>query len=456
MLKNLSLRARLNLLLGALLLLSLIVNMALIGWHAGPRIRAENESDEKLARGLIYTVLESLQDAPDPGPLLQRLISNLGNLRHVRIVLAPHGAQAATVPSINTANTADRPPHWFVRLFVPRPRLSIIPAVLKGKNFGDIVLVSDPTQEVAEIWTEIGSIIETALLLGICVLVFIMLLVGRALAPIAHVGQAITRLAAGDTSVKLVPQGPPEFVDIGAKINDLAVNLAKVNAENHRLIQQMMKVQEDERSQIARDLHDEMGPHLFWIRANVSALREKPDPARVNQTVAAIGEQAEAIQSLLRRLLQRLRPAGLDELGLAEALRALVASWRAAHPELEIILDASEDFTAIDENIGLAAYRVIQEGLTNVFRHAGATKVIVTVAYVANDDGERAALGACVEDDGIGLPEQFQKGLGLTGMSERVRACGGRLSITSRAGGGTLIEAIFPLEPANQPVLEPT
>src|SRR5579863_10375877 len=101
--------------------------MALIGWHAGPRIRAENESDERLARGLIYTVLESLQDAPDPGPLLQRLIANLGNLRHVRIFLAPSGSQAASVPSASSTTSADRPPHWFVRLFVPRPRPSIIP-----------------------------------------------------------------------------------------------------------------------------------------------------------------------------------------------------------------------------------------------------------------------------------------------------------------------------------------
>lgn len=111
----------------------------------------------------------------------------------------------------------------------------------------------------------------------------------------------------------------------------------------------------------------------------------------------------------------------------------------------------------------MAAYRVIQEGLTNVFRHADATKASVSVDYIldaqASPDGaseETEALRVAVEDDGIGVPEMFQKGMGLTGMSERVRACGGRLSVTGRAGKGTRIEAVFPLTQADQPALEPT
>jgi two-component system, NarL family, sensor histidine kinase UhpB len=335
--------------------------------------------------------------------------------------------------------------------------LTIVPASIHGRNFGDVVIAADPSDEVAEIWAEVCSIVITAVIFAVCLLVVILLLVGRALRPLTDVGNAITRLASGDTGIKLVPSGPPEFIDISEKLNGLAVNLATVNAENIRLVQQLMKVQEEERAQIARDLHDEMGPHLFCIRANVSAVCEKmPDPSEVARTVVSIGEQAEAIQTLLRRLLQRLRPAGLGELGLAEALRALVASWRAAHPEIQISLEASDDFTSVDENISLAIYRVVQESLTNVFRHAGATKASVSVDYVTCDpglgSGTANGLRARVEDNGIGVPARLEKGLGLTGMNERVRACGGRLSITPRAGRGTLIEAVLPL--AREPVME--
>jgi two-component system, NarL family, sensor histidine kinase UhpB len=458
MMRSLSLRARLNLLLGALLLLSLLANIAFIAWNAGPRVRSESETDARLSRELIETALASLQETPDPGPPLRRLLMDLQNLRHVRIFVAANEAEAQSMPIVTYLNP-NGPPLWFVRLFEPRSSLTIVPASIHGKNFGDVVIAADPTQEVAEIWGEVCSIVATAFIFAACVLVVILLLVGRALRPLTDVGEAITRLAGGDTGIKLVPRGPPEFIDISEKLNGLAVNLATVNAENTRLVQQLMKVQEEERAQIARDLHDEMGPHLFCIRANVSALCGKaPDPSEVGQTVAAIGEQAEAIQTLLRRLLQRLRPAGLGELGLAEALRTLVGSWRAAHPEIEISLAASDAFASVDENISLAIYRVVQEGLTNVFRHASATKASVSVDYVGSDPvlakGTAGGLRVRVEDNGIGVPERFEKGMGLTGMSERVRACGGRLSIIPRAGRGTLVEAVLPLSTTEAPVLE--
>ena len=399
--RSLSLRWRLNLLLGALLFLSLLVNFALIGWNAGPRVQAEGESDQTLAREMIETVLASLQDAPDPEPLLQRLLAELKNLRHVRISIARDIAEAQNLPLISTTSPAGSAPYWFIRLFQPRPNVTVVPATIHGRNYGDIVIVANPTSEVAEIWTEVCTIAATTLAFGICLFALILVLVGRAIAPIADVSSAIGKLARGDTDIKLAPRGPPEFVDIGAKINGLAANLAKINAENHRLMHQMMRVQEEERGQIARDLHDEMGPPLFCIRANVSALSEgAPAAAVIKQNVASIGEQAEAIQTLLRRLLQRLRPPGLDELGLAEALRTLVGSWRAAHPELEISLKLSDDFGLVGEAVELAAYRVVQESLTNIFRHARARKARVSVDYVALDEsGTPEALRAVVEDD---------------------------------------------------------
>jgi two-component system, NarL family, sensor histidine kinase UhpB len=448
MIRRLSLRWRLNLLLGAILVLSLLVNFALIGRNAGPRVAAEGESDKTLARELVETVLTSLQQTPNPEPVLQGLLVQLQNLRHVRIMVAPDRTQAEALAQTDYGSPSGNAPPWFVRLFAPRPNATIVPATIHGHNYGDIVIAANPTGEVAEIWTEMCSVAATTVAFGVCLFILVLMLVGRALTPIAAVGAAITRLARGDTNVKLVPRGPPEFVDIGTKINGLADNLAKVNAENHRLMHQMMRVQDEERGQIARDLHDEMGPPLFCIRANVSALSQgAPSAAVVKQNVGAIGEQAEAIQTLLRRLLQRLRPPGLDELGLSEALRTLVGSWRAAHPEIEISLDLSDDFGLVGEAVELAAYRVVQESLTNIFRHARAKKAVVKLDYVPLEGAHSAAeaLRVVVEDDGVGIGEATTRGLGLTGMNERVQACGGHLTVAPRAGRGTRVEAIFPL-----------
>ncbi len=221
----------LEFLLGALLFLSLLVNFALLSWNAGPRVQAESESDQTLARELVETALASLQETPDPEPPLRSLLAQLQNLRHVRITVTGQAAQEKTLSVASVRSPAAAAPAWFVRLFQPRPSVTVVPATIHDRNYGDIVIAANPTGEVAEIWTEFCTIAATTLAFGICLFVLILILVGRAIAPIADVGNAITKLARGDTDIKLVPRGPPEFVDIGAKINGLAADLAKINAE---------------------------------------------------------------------------------------------------------------------------------------------------------------------------------------------------------------------------------
>ena len=132
--RRLSLRWRLNLLLGALLFLSLLVNFALISWNAGPRVAAESESDETLARELVETALASLQETPDPEPPLRRLLAQLQNLRHVRIMVAADAAQAQTLPFASYASQVGGAPGWFVRLFEPRPSVTLVPAPIHRRN----------------------------------------------------------------------------------------------------------------------------------------------------------------------------------------------------------------------------------------------------------------------------------------------------------------------------------
>jgi two-component system, NarL family, sensor histidine kinase UhpB len=144
-----------------------------------------------------------------------------------------------------------------------------------------------------------------------------------------------------------------------------------------------------------------------------------------------------------------LRPAALEELGLVEALNALAAHWRRAEPGVYIAIDADPRGEALSERAALMAYRFIQEALTNAFRHAGATRIDVTLAFERPglDAGLRdpalAGLVLRVADNGRGLQAGVGAGMGLAGMRDRVRMLGGRVDFFTRPEGGAVVEAKF-------------
>ena len=234
-------------------------------------------------------------------------------------------------------------------------------------------------------------------------------------------------------------------------MNHLAAVLGETIEEKRRLAERVVSLQDVERKEIARELHDEFGPHLFALRAHVSALMRiaqttEPDAESLRKHGTAIWEQVNALQQFNRRVLEKLRPVGLAELGLREALGGLLRLWREAHPEVVIETAISPVLVEAGETADLTIYRVIQEALTNAFRHADATRIDVTVEPVQQPSGiTRAPRGAVlvrVRDNGSGLGDH-KLGLGLVGMRERVIALGGRVTVASTDGGVT-VEAIVP------------
>jgi len=158
-------------------------------------------------------------------------------------------------------------------------------------------------------------------------------------------------------------------------------------------------------------------------------------------------EQVNALQQSNRRVLEKLRPVGLTELGLHEALGALLRLWGESHPDVVIETAISQSMGDTGETADLTIYRTIQEALTNVFRHAGATSVNVTVEPTVLRSGTmhtgRGGALVRVRDNGGGLRPDHRLGLGLTGMRERILALGGSLTIVSGEGGVT-VEAVVP------------
>lgn len=444
--RKLSLRTRLNLLFALVLVLGLAANIGRLVLEAGPRIQAEDDSVIRLAREFVDASVADLKGSSEPEAKLAGIVDGLQKLRHISVTFAGDGAPENSVPADEAATRFDAPPEWFVAMVRPEPTRLRIPIALEGKSYGTLSIASHPTDEIAEIWDSIVTQIQFGSAIAAALLILTMLVVSRALAPIQSLADAMADLETGRYDTRVVPTGSAEIAAICAKLNHLAATLEDAVADKQRLAERVVSLQDVERKEIARELHDEFGPYLFALRAHATALMRMadastPDIAGLRKHGAAMLEQVNALQQFNRRVLDRLRPAGLSELGLAEALAALVRFWRGAHPEVTVDTDISDALGPVGETAELTIYRVVQEALTNAFRHSGATQVDVTIEPVAGV-GRAAAARVRVRDDGKGLRPDHKLGLGLTGMRERVMALGGSMTVTS--AGGVIVEALIP------------
>ncbi|WGJ16199.1 histidine kinase [Methylocapsa sp. D3K7] len=453
----LSLKAKLSWLIGIVLLTILLLNIAILVNHAGPRVRAEANSIDILAHELVGTSLASLQESKDPLPSLHHLFEDLRNSRHLEIEILPSDDPTPLATARVRSEREKGIPDWFVSFVAPAPKVTIIPAKINAVQYGYIAIASNPVDEVAEVWSDIESLAATSFVATLVILIGVLVLVRFSLRPFDALARGLAELEAGRSHVRLELKGAAEFRNISSRLNSLATTLERVRNEKLALMEQLIKVQDDERRQIARDLHDEAGPCLFSIRAGAATLMNavaapEGDRTCLRKTCEELNAAGKALQDLIRRMLDQLRPPELAELGLGAALQGLIANWQGARPNLILTLETPRDLSSVGEAVGLTAYRVIQESLTNIFRHASASQARVRLAFENTPEPEtsdrdlgHSVLHIIIEDDGIGMPQQRGRGSGLLGMSERVQALEGSFLVQDRQGSGTRIEVILPL-----------
>lgn len=214
----------------------------------------------------------------------------------------------------------------------------------------------------------------------------------------------------------------------------------KAEYELRRLSNQLVRVQEDERRTISRELHDEIGQLLTGLRMELGSLSRSDADGGFRERLESVKRLAEEALRSVRNLALLLRPSMLDDLGLEPALR-----WQAKEfsrrSGIAVSLDIQGKIDSLPETVRICLYRAIQEALTNCIKHADATRVAVTVRQ------EEDLLSASVQDNGKGFDAQnlSTAGLGLVGMEERVRALQGHLTISSEPAKGTLVSLFLPL-----------
>jgi two-component system, NarL family, sensor histidine kinase UhpB len=447
-----SLKLRLVLIPSVILALGLAATIGYeLSW-APERVRAEVTSGMRLGRLLVTAALANARTAGNADAALTRLHAELPKVRHVvfRIATDPEQVAASELPELDAAHSPV--PLWFARIFDLTPKIALFPVLVGGREVARVEMLSNPLDEIAEIWEELVWLCGLLVVSSAAIVALTLWTVHRALRPVRALQYSFDRLERGDYDVRLAPVPIAELARIGEHFNSLARSLGQVTEDNHRLIDALIGLQEAERKEIAHELHDEFGPVLFGIRAEAASIlgscrRSDAPLARIAERATAIARLVDSIQRANARILARLRPLALDQLGLAEALRELVAGWQEHCPDIAFSVRA-EEVAVGDEASGLALYRVVQECLTNAVRHAGARRVEVCLERIA---GAKRAVRVLVRDDGRGLPAGLRFGLGLLGMSERVRALNGRLSIANRSAGGTEIAVTMDLPTAVTP-----
>ncbi len=218
----------------------------------------------------------------------------------------------------------------------------------------------------------------------------------------------------------------------------LTTHLQHLTESLQQARERLVTTREEERRRLRRDLHDGLGPALASLTFKVDAARNllAQDSARADRLLAEVRQQAQEAITDIRRLVYNLRPPALDEFGLLSALREQAAHYQ--HQGLEVAFDAPQSLPPLPAAVEVATYRIAQEALTNVARHAQALHCFLRLAIDAE------AVQLTISDDGQGIPAGHRIGVGLHTMHERASELGGSCTITPGPSGGTAIQVRLP------------
>lgn len=222
-------------------------------------------------------------------------------------------------------------------------------------------------------------------------------------------------------------------------------------AENRELARESLRIQEAERKHLARELHDELGQYLNAIKLDAVSIGERgaTDAQFAMAASRAIIGGVDHVHGVVSGLIARLRPVGLDELGLLAAIEHCVDQWRERLPETQFELIVRGRLEDLNEKVSLTTYRLIQEGLTNVYKHARADRVEIILQRINPSAGADAGVGGelhlTVSDNGRGMQSnELSSRFGMRGMRERVEIQGGTFHVESAPGRGLRFAAQLP------------
>ncbi len=439
-----TLKTRLIGLVTGALLISLAAGGALIAAAASRWVQAEIDTDARLARELAQERVAEAAEETESADRIVALMHSLEEGRHLRARYLPvAGAQTAITPDAdgdgdNDLSAADQAPSWLAALLGVHSTVQEIAAPTKTAPAGRIVIITDPAGEISKVWRLIEIGIVAIALFSASTLLLVAAGLTRSLRPLGDLAAALSRVGGGDYSARIGAGGPTEIALLGRHFDAMAEQLQQMQRRTRALTAQLVAVQERERREIARDLHDELGPCLLAANLDVSALIRLNQGRRrdaVEDCARGLGGALDRMQAQVRRMIGRLHLASAEPFDLGAAVADLVGFWRERCPEMAWRVAPWDDWPELPPGDAAPLFRIVQEAVTNAVRHSGARTITIECGREGDD------LVIRVRDDGSGFAPNAGGGYGLPGMRDRIEALGGSLTVETAPGCGTAIAA---------------
>lgn len=438
--KSESLSAALIRNISIVLILTLVLTAALTYWHAATKVETEVDAALAIAERSVRKLVQEFAHDENPRLQLVRLVRVFDGNRHVRATLVEPEPVGARISSF--AAPAEELPEWFYNLIAQEPKVVRIDMPEDLARYGAIELETEQRGEVGEVWDDL--LLRLAILTFFCGLVstLIYVTVGRALEPLPQLSSAFARLGGGDYGVRVKESGPTELVSLCTGFNEMAARLSQMETHNRQLNEQLATVQDEERADLARDLHDEVSPFLFSVDVDASTIRQMADdPASpIASRADAIREAVAHMKKHVKSILGRLRPTVHLELGLANAIETLVASWQLRNPDVTFNVNVTD--RGCGQKLDTVIHGIVREAIANAFKHGTPTEIDVEVRRNTEDD-----VFVTIRDDGGGLkPGSLTSGFGLIAMRERVTALAGTIEVKNREDRpGVVVDVRLPV-----------
>ena len=425
----------------AVALITLLFGASISYWHALSKVEAEMQAAIVVGARIAANAVDDAEESADPSRRLHLLVADFNGDRHLRAIWEDSGGR--TIAESVPARPHQDVPDWFHEIFrQPEQNVEVdLPASFDG--LGKFILRPDPRNEIAEVWDDIWNTLTILGLLCVLLLGCVYWLLSRALGPLTELATALNTIHKSSDAPRIQETGPSEFLEVYRGFNAMSERLQETEAKNRRLTDQLAAVQEEERADLARDLHDEIGPFLFSVDVDAASIAHCLDKGKADEIpsrVATIRESIGHMQRHVKELLGRLRSDALVDVGLLDAVDNLVDFWKARYPSVEFTI------TAPDYSLGRAieqtVFRIVQESLSNAMRHGKPNSVEIQIED--DDDGVLVE----IRDDGSGLNSaggSGGSGLGISGMRERVDALAGEFEVSPRTGTkGVVVRAWLP------------
>ncbi len=418
----------------------ILIGGAVAIWQARNAVDEEVESSINMALQLIKLGISA---APHQNinqtDWLYRL-SALKQTRHLNIQLKSHSGQLIKIPGHKEqAAEKDLAPRWFSDLVSGEYPKVEHQLKTSDDNTLTLIIQANPLDEITEVWHE-----SIAFFLTICVLLLLTLLAvhlvfNKSLKDIDTIIEALKLIETGEYRKKLPAFSTLEYDQIAGAINHMTEVLENTRQQNRALTEHSLKIQEDERQHLSQELHDEFGQSLTAIKVLATTAAHGESDTR--KITASITEICDHLISVVRTMMKNLHPMVLSELGMKATLEDMINQWQDRNPGLSIALRCEDALDYLEPHYNIQLFRVIQECLTNINRHAQATEASIELEI---DDEDNILLK--VADNGQGCEQnKINSGFGLLGMRERIKSLEGVLTVESSLGQGVCVQAVIPI-----------